>query len=165
MDARRAPEWVGKAHLADQFACLHVHGFAPRSGPPTPVEPKALAVPLDHGGWLHQHHRFETTRPHLVEPHPDQPIDGAQTRTATTSTIEDRHLMTQRDQFEFQLRAAANPATEPREYGGDECEHAGDNRGHRAKALDFSLLSEFLAGTGVLAIPILAGLHHQYVRV
>jgi len=77
VDARRTPEWVGEAHLTDQFACVRIDGFAPSSGPPTPVEPKALPVPLDHGSRLHQHHRLEAPRPRPIKADPDQPIDGA----------------------------------------------------------------------------------------
>jgi hypothetical protein len=143
VDARSSPERVGKADLTDQFACLRVHGFAPRSGPPTPVEPKALAVPLDHSGGLHQHHRFEATRPQPVEPHPDQTIHGAQPQTPDSLTIEDRHLMTKGDELEFQFCTAANPTTEPREECRDQCEHAGDITDCPVKPPAFSLLSDF----------------------
>jgi len=101
VNAGRTPEWFGNAHLADQFASLASYRPSTRLRAPTPVEPKALAVPLDHSGRLHQHHRFEATRPHPVQPHPNQPIDGAQPQTARTLTIEDRNLMTKGDEFEF----------------------------------------------------------------
>ena len=50
MDARRTPERVGIGHLADQPANVVIYRSAPWPRPPAPVEPKALPVPLDHGG-------------------------------------------------------------------------------------------------------------------
>jgi hypothetical protein len=143
---RGAPAgWRGTSD--DQFACIAIHRFASRSGPPTPAELKALAMPLDHSGWLHQHHRFEAPRPHPVQPHPDQPIDEAQPQTARTLTIEDRDLMTKGDEFEFQFRPAANPTSQLREECRDECEHADDITDRPVKLPGFSPLSGFSAGT------------------
>src|SRR5215471_15719690 len=82
VNPRRTPERVGKAHLADQFACFPVNGLSPRARSPAPVELKALAVPLDHGCRLHQYHGPEATRPDPVEPDPQHPIDGVQAQTA-----------------------------------------------------------------------------------
>jgi hypothetical protein len=101
VDAGAAPERVGNAHLADQFASLASYRPSTRSRAPTPVEPKALAVPLDHSGWLHEHHRLEATRPHGVQANPNRQIDETQPQTARTSTIEDRDLMTKGDESEF----------------------------------------------------------------
>ena len=56
---------------------------------------------MDHGGRPYKNYRFEAAGPHPVEPHPDQPIDGAQPWTAGALTIEDRHLMAQSDELEF----------------------------------------------------------------
>ena len=50
MYARRTPELVGIAHLADQPANVVIYRSAPWPRPPAPVEPKALPMPLDHGG-------------------------------------------------------------------------------------------------------------------
>jgi hypothetical protein len=105
-------------------------------------------MPLDHSGGLHQNHRFEATRPHPVEPHPDHSIDGAQPQTAALLSMQNSRLVTERDEFQFQFGPAANPASQPREHGRDECEHARDITGRRAKSLCFSLLSEFSVGTG-----------------
>ena len=63
------------------FACFPVHGLSPCARPLAPVEPKALAVSLDHGRQLHQYHG-EATRPHRVEPEPQHPVDGVQAQTA-----------------------------------------------------------------------------------
>src|SRR5215472_7796521 len=63
MYARRTPELVGIAHLADQPGNVVIYRSAPWRRPPAPVEPKALPVPLDHGGWLHQHDDIQTARP------------------------------------------------------------------------------------------------------
>jgi hypothetical protein len=138
VDPWRAPERVSEAHLTDQFASCASYRPSSRPRTPTPVEPKALAVPLDHGGGLHQHQHFEATGPHSLEPHPHQPIDVAQPQTARSLTIEDRHLMTQRDQLEFQFGAATNPTSQPREHGRYEGEHAGDTTGRQTKSLEVS---------------------------
>jgi hypothetical protein len=99
VDARRTPERIGQAHVADQFASFTAYWPSPRPGPPTPVEPKALAMPLDHGGRLHQHHQVEAPRPHSIEPDPHQPIDGAQLHAAALLPMQDRHLLTKRDEL------------------------------------------------------------------
>lgn len=75
------------------------YGFTSCPGPPTPVESKALPMPLDHGGRLRYHHHLEATRPHPVEPDPQEPIDGAEPQTAGPLAIQDRDLMTKRGEL------------------------------------------------------------------
>ena len=77
VNAGRTPEWVGNAHLADQFASLASYRPSTRLRAPTPVEPKALPMPLDYGGRLHHQYRLQAAGPHLVEPDPQHSIDGA----------------------------------------------------------------------------------------
>src|SRR5215831_16476806 len=80
--------------------CMGDRG-APCARPPAPFEPKALAVPLDHGCRLHQYHGPEATRPHPLEPNPQHPIDGVQAQTAAPLTIQHGYLMTQRDELQL----------------------------------------------------------------
>ena len=40
------------------------------------IEPEALAIPLDHGCGLHQHHGVQDPRADPVQPNPKQPICG-----------------------------------------------------------------------------------------
>jgi hypothetical protein len=58
-------------------------------------------MPLDHGGRLHQHHQVETPRPYSIEAEPPQPIDGAQLHAAALLAMQDRHLVTKRDELQF----------------------------------------------------------------
>jgi len=75
------------------------------------------------------------------------------------------HLVTERDELEFQLRAAADPASQPTEHRRDECEHAGDITGRQAKSLAFSQLSEFLAGTGIFEQRTVSPVDHGKAHV
>ena len=50
-------------------------------------------MPLDHGGWLHQHHRVDDLRPNPVEPHPQEPIQGGKLGPTGTLSPQDGHLM------------------------------------------------------------------------
>jgi hypothetical protein len=61
--------------------------------------------------------------------------------------MQNGHFVTKRYELQFQFRAAAEPAGQPKEQSREECEHADDIRGHRVQSPAFSLLSEFSAGT------------------
>ena len=91
-------------------------------------------------------------------------------------TIEDCNLMTKGDEFEFQFRPAANPASQPRERGRDEREHAGDIlssyaayynrvRTHLSLSKNAPVARTVQRIGQVTALPLLGGLHHQYVRI
>jgi hypothetical protein len=73
-----------------------------------------LAVPLDHGGWLHQHHRFEATRPHPVEPDPEEAVYGEEPNTTGALAAQDGQLVAQRDDLKLQSRTASAAVSEPR---------------------------------------------------
>jgi hypothetical protein len=104
-------------------------------------------VPLDNGGWLDQHHHLQTTWPQSVEPHPHEPIYGVEAPAARTLAMQDRHLVTQRDDLELQFHAAPKPTSEPGEECRDVCEHAGDSTAVMLKTLDIPALSEFSVTT------------------
>ena len=70
MDPRCTPERIGVAHLSNQITNLAIHRRPPGSGAPTPKERESLTVPLDDGGWLDQHHHFQTAWPQSVEQDP-----------------------------------------------------------------------------------------------
>src|SRR5208337_3084062 len=111
-------------------------------------------MPLDHGGRLHQHHYLEATRPQPVEQDPEQPIDGDESPTARMLAMQDCHLVTQRDDLEFQFHAASKPTSEPGEECRDVCEHAGDITAVILKTPDIPTLSDFSVATGVGGILI-----------
>ena len=61
--------------------CLTVHGlvlnlFRTRPTFPTPVEPKAVSMPPEHGVGLDDDERVSPAGPQAAEPRPEQPIDG-----------------------------------------------------------------------------------------
>src|SRR5208337_628930 len=96
---------------------------------------------------LDQHHHFQTARPQSVEPDPQEPIYGDESPTARMLAMQDRHLVTQRDDLKFQFHAAPKPTSEPREECRDVCEHARDTTAVILKTLDIPALSEFSVGT------------------
>src|SRR5712692_11763492 len=77
VDAGRPPQRVGLAHAADQSTdfCADLGSSRTARSPP-PIEPEALAMPLDHGCRLDQYHRVDDLRPNPVEPHPQEPVYG-----------------------------------------------------------------------------------------
>src|SRR5262249_13693952 len=144
---RRTPERVGKAHLADQFACSLSRVVAPRAtasasraeSPGGAIGPRLPASPVP---WC----AGNAATPSRATPL--HPIDGVQAQTAAPLTIQHRYLMPQRDKLKLQFCAAAKPACQPRQECRNQCEHAGDITECRPKSPALSLLSEFSAGTG-----------------
>jgi hypothetical protein len=112
-----------------------------------------------------QHHYVEATRPKPVEPDPQEPIYGDESPTARMLAMQDRHLVTQRDDLEFQFHAAAKPTSEPGEECRDICQHAGDSTAVILKTLDIPALSEFSVDTGISINPtVLLEASHRLVQ-
>jgi hypothetical protein len=103
VDARCAPKRVVDAHLTDQVAY-----FVARLGPsgtarsPSPVNPKALAMPFDHSRRFDEYQGFEDLRPHSVKPDPQEPVGGKEPKSVTALPAQDDHLMSQCDKLELQ---------------------------------------------------------------
>ncbi len=72
--------------------------------------------------------------------------------------MQDRHLVTQRDDLKFQFHAAPKATSEPGEECRDVCEHARDTKAVILKTLDIPALSEFSVGTGEGFEPSTSGL-------
>src|SRR5262245_3308324 len=71
VNARRTPQRVGVTHAADQITDFWTDpGPSRTTGSPAPIELEALAMPLDHGCGLDQHHRVDDLGPDSVEQHP-----------------------------------------------------------------------------------------------
>src|SRR2546430_8575267 len=71
VNAWGTPQRVGVAHAADQITDFWTDpgpSRTPRS--PAPIEPEALAMPLDHGCGLDQYDRVDDLGPDPVEQHP-----------------------------------------------------------------------------------------------
>ena len=78
VDAGRAPERVGEAHLADQIADLGAH-----------LGPSRTA----HGCRLDQHHGIEDLRPNPVNPNPEKSIRREEPNPTWVPEPQDAHLM------------------------------------------------------------------------
>ena len=70
-------------------------------------------MPLNHGGGLHQHEDIQESRPHAVEPDPNQAIDRKKLSASGTPAAQDGELMPERNDLELQFYAAAKPTGEP----------------------------------------------------
>ena len=69
--------------------------------------------------------------------------------------MQDRHLVTQRDDLKFQFHAAPKATSEPGEECRDVYEHARDTKAVILKTLDIPALSEFSVGTAELGAEII----------
>jgi hypothetical protein len=96
VDARRPPERVGEAHPTNQITdfSAHLRPSGTARSPP-PVEPKAFAMPLDHGCWLDQHHGAKDLRPNVLEPNPENTVGEEKLKPASALPPKDMHLISQ----------------------------------------------------------------------
>ena len=103
MDARRAPERVGFAHLPDQIPEFRV-GLPPPRFPalPRPVSPEAATVPGDDRLGLHNHEHALPARPELREDDPERSVDCPQARFRARP-LQDLDLLAQSGDFKGQL--------------------------------------------------------------
>jgi hypothetical protein len=64
MDPRRAPQWIGNAHLVDQPADFERHNrpAATASRLPAPIKPKTRTMPADKGVRLNDRQRIANSR-------------------------------------------------------------------------------------------------------
>jgi hypothetical protein len=96
VDARRTPraDWQGTS--GGSISEIRELSAVARTETAKPVEPKALPVPLDHGGRLHQQHRFKAARPNPVGQDPKRSVDGLQPQTTGPLAMQNGHLVTKR---------------------------------------------------------------------
>ena len=84
VDARRAPEWILPAQLADQFPSIlrnrRPAGLAV-ADLPGPEQSEALPVPGDHGLWVDDHEGGPPVTPSPAQPSPEKPVHGGQLRS------------------------------------------------------------------------------------
>ena len=107
-------------------------------------------MPLDNSGRLDQHHRVQTARPQSVEPDPEQTVDRKQPRPARPLAPQYVQLMTESEVLQFHDGSATESASNRRDDGTQMLRHAENTMAVDPKTLDFSPLSEFLVGTGLL---------------
>ena len=100
-------------------------------------------MPFDHGCRLHQYDGVQDLWPKPVKPHPQKPVRGKKLRTAWALAPQDRYLVPQGDEFEFQRGAAAKAKGEQRDEGGKDRCHARDGMAPAQKSPDFLSGLEF----------------------
>ena len=69
-------------------------------------------MPLDHGGWLDQHHGVQGLWPNPVKPHPEEPIRANERWTAWALAPQDRYLVPKGDELELQRGTTAKAERE-----------------------------------------------------
>src|ERR1035441_10237053 len=69
MDPRRAPQWIGNAHLADQPADLQRHNRPATTAfrLPAPIRPETRAMPADKGVRLNDRQSIVNSREQPIE--------------------------------------------------------------------------------------------------
>ena len=79
---------------------------------PTPIEPKAFAVPRDHRFWFHDAKRRFPVRPNTREPNPEKTIKGRQLESPfLVPALENEKLMAQGEDFCLQSSSRAERIT------------------------------------------------------
>ena len=111
----------------------------------TTRDPKAFAMPLDHGCRLDQHHGIEDLRPNPVKPNPEKSVRGEEPNPTWMLPTQDAYLMPQANQLELQGCAAAKPEGEDGNHSGQNRNHACDGTAVPPKSLDFSAIRSFEA--------------------
>jgi len=98
MNARRAPQWIGTAHLADEAAQL------------------ARAVPSHHRLGLDDHNGVQHGRAQPIKPNEDQPIDERQPRPRWHPAAQDVQLVPENHDLGFKSPVGPEQrAHEPRQ--------------------------------------------------
>jgi hypothetical protein len=120
------PQPVLKAHSSDQIAQLSgdPRTAARRPGLPPPVSGKALAMPTHHGLQPDNGDGVQDRRAAPIEPDDQGPVDPTQTHLAVRRTLlQDVQLMTQHQDFSFQLPPGLKPFAQRAEQQEADCDH------------------------------------------
>jgi hypothetical protein len=83
-------------------------------------------MPLDHSCRLDQHHGMQGLRPNPVKPHPEEPVRAEKPRTAGMLASQDRQLVPQGDELQFQRGAATKAERKQGNQSGKNGDHADD---------------------------------------
>src|SRR5215471_2594933 len=120
MDLGCSPVRVFFGQTADQAANLlgDLGPTAARTGAPTPVQPKAGAVPANHGRRLHNYQSIGPPGPESTEGGPEKPIAPVQLRTRTFP-LEDSELLSQCQDFERGIASTTQKGSERCGQGKD----------------------------------------------
>src|SRR6266436_1359748 len=107
MDARRAPEWVGEGHGADELGDLQIDGRTTGSTAsrlPAPERAEALPVPANHGLRLNDLERLVPPCPPLREPQPEDAVEETDPRSLGAAA-EQGELLSQRQVLKNEVGA------------------------------------------------------------
>ena len=92
VDARRAPEWICDAHLADEW---HLRPATTASRLPAPVQPEARAMPANNGVRLHDRQRIADVRKQPIQTSEYQAVEGAERQSLRSSPPQNVYLLPQ----------------------------------------------------------------------
>jgi len=122
VDSGRSPGWVGDTHSPDQGPDPGVEGRSAGTATPTlptPVEPKALPVPPDHGLGLDDDEAGTPLPPEAAEPGPEDPVAPALPGTLHAPP-KDRQLLAESKILRHQPNPITRDGTEQDAEGGQE---------------------------------------------
>ena len=135
------PAWVGDADASNQLPHLgrYRRTTMTRTTLPTPIEPKAFAVPRDHGFRFDDAKRRFPVHPNAREPNPEKTIKGRQLESPFLGpALENEKLMAQGEDFCLQSNARTERIAKSGEQENQYREHHQSLLSHRAKCNQFS---------------------------
>src|SRR6516164_1017046 len=120
------PAWVGGTDASNQLPHLGRYRRTTMTWTtlPTPIQPKALAVPRDHGFWFNDAERRFPVRPNTQEPNPEKTIKGRQPEsTLLVPALENEKLVAQGENFCLQSSSRTERITKSREQENQDLVH------------------------------------------
>ena len=107
MDARRAPEQVGQAHVPDQLTDLqgNFRSSTAASGFPTPERSKSSTVPTNHGLGPDDGKRVYNVWNEPIQPNEHPSIETAESKSLGGIAPQDIDLLPQDQDFRFKPRS------------------------------------------------------------
>jgi hypothetical protein len=107
MDARRAPEWIGQAHVPDQIADVQRDLRSPTAPPgsPTPERSKSSTVPPNHGLGPDDGQRVYNARNEAVQPDEHQSVESAENKSLGGIPSQHINLLPENQDFRFKPRS------------------------------------------------------------
>ena len=107
MDPRGSPQWIGKAHLADQLADLKRHRRSPPVRPrlPTPIGSEPNTVPANDRLRPDHSQGMPSIRKQSVKADEDHSIEDIEADPLRRSAPEDDDLLTQGQILGFKARS------------------------------------------------------------
>ena len=107
MNPRRSPQWIGKAHLADQLADLKRHLWSSPARPrfPAPIGSEPRTMPSNDGLWPDDRQRISNVRKHSIEANEYQPVEGIEAEPLRRSAPQDDDLLAQDQVLGFKRRS------------------------------------------------------------